>query len=136
MIVVDASIVAPMVLGDERPLPDDLMAELSVDRLVAPAHWPAETSNMLLVARRRQRLDANGWSAALNFIRGLGVAVEVAADWRDLKAAANLADREGLTLYDAVYLQLAIDSSAGLASLDGDLIKAALRNDVRILTYP
>lgn len=128
--------IAPMVLLDERPLPDDLAAELLAGPLLAPAHWPAEVGNMLLVAHRRRRLDTEAWGMAFGKVARLRVEVSAAADMNDVLATARLAERYRLTLYDAAYLHEAIVRSASLATLDADLIGAARERGVAVLTYP
>lgn len=50
-----------------------------------------------------------------------------------LGIAADLADRHGLTLYDASYLELAIRRGLPLASLDRKLRAAATAEDVPLL---
>ena len=42
-----------------------------------------------------------------------------------LVEAVDLAERHGLTVYDAAYLQLALDCEAEIATLDGALARAA-----------
>jgi len=44
----------------------------------------------------------------------------------------SLADRHGLTVYDAAYLDLALREGLPLASLDNELCKAAGNSDVAL----
>lgn len=96
--------------------------------LIAPAHFPAEVGNALLrsarmsaleAANRLERLFASGVETA---DRGLAGVLE----------ALELADRYGLTVYDALYLHLAIDTNAELATLDRDLARAATAEGVAL----
>ena len=47
----------------------------------------------------------------------------------------RLADAHKLTAYDAAYLELAVRVGAALASTDTDLVDAARRCGVEVLTY-
>jgi predicted nucleic acid-binding protein len=46
--------------------------------------------------------------------------------------ALRLAEQHGLTVYDAAYLDLAIDVDAELATLDRDLARAAVAEGVAV----
>lgn len=50
-----------------------------------------------------------------------------------LEGSVELADRHGLTVYDAAYLDLALDVDGELATLDGELRKAAEAEGVPLL---
>jgi predicted nucleic acid-binding protein len=89
--------------------------------LLAPPHFPVEVANALLrgaglpgldAAARLERLYASGVETA---DRGLP----------SLLGALELANRHRLTVYDALYLDLAVDVDAELATLDRDLAAAA-----------
>jgi predicted nucleic acid-binding protein len=128
-LVVDASFVVDVLEGDHGQR--DLwatVAEADAAQLVPPHFW-SELANALLkgirmrpveVARRLERMAASGIEVADRGLPGLIEAVE-------------LADRHGLTVYDALYLQLAIDVDAELATADKDLARAARTEDVLIL---
>jgi predicted nucleic acid-binding protein len=51
-------------------------------------------------------------------------------DRRRLIETVELAERHGLTIYDALYLQLAIDIDGELATLDKELQRAAIAEDI------
>lgn len=135
MIVVDASIVAPMVLDDEPSLPSEVAARLAEGPLLAPAHWPLEMVNMLHVAERRKRLDRVARDLAIGFAQALGVTI--VGSWADRAwdAISRLADDHRLTLYDASYLDLALRRQAALATLDKAMIAAARARSVELVTY-
>ena len=94
--------------------------------MLAPAHFMPEVANGQLarrrisaaeVGRRLERLSAVGIETADRGLIGLLEALE-------------LADKHKLTVYDALYLQLAIDVEGELATLDGDLLAAAAAEHV------
>lgn len=58
MIVVDASFVIAHVLGEDVAVEQaNLIETLRQERLIAPAHWPAEISNALVTNVRRKRIS-------------------------------------------------------------------------------
>ena len=89
--------------------------------LLAPAHFPAETANALI---RGKSLAAGDASARLDRLFASGVEI---ADRGivGLNEALHLAELHGLTVYDAMYLQLALDVEAELATVDSSLRRAA-----------
>lgn len=97
-------------------------------RLV-PAHFWAELGNALLLGRRFEP-----GRAALT----LGAAARAGLETADrglagVADALDLADRHRLTVYDALYLQLAADVDAELATLDRDLARAARAEGVSVV---
>ena len=120
-VVVDASVTIEFLDGDPRWT--DTFDRWAVDdrTLLAPAHFLAEVANGHLRGRRvpaadiRARLERLVAAGIETADRGLHGLIE----------AIDLADRHGLTVYDALYLQLALDIDGELATLDKDLIRAA-----------
>jgi predicted nucleic acid-binding protein len=120
-IVVDASASVPM-LTAESPWPERWQGWVEADSIVlAPAHYPAEVANALL---RSVRLPASEVQVGLDRLDRLGVETADRGP-TGLRDAVALADRHGLTVYDALYLQLALDVEGELATLDRDLATAA-----------
>lgn len=120
-VVVDASAAIELLGGDAR-WRETFELWAAEDRiLLSPALFLTEVANGQLrgqkapvrdVAVRIERLAASGTETADRGLRGLLEAID-------------LADRHGLTVYDALYLQLALDVDGELASLDKDLVRAA-----------
>ena len=79
-------------------------------------------SHGLLVAARRGRLAADRPSERLNALRDLPIRTDPEPD---LTLAFALAEKHGLSFYDAVYLELAKRHGAPLATLDKALARAA-----------
>jgi predicted nucleic acid-binding protein len=122
--VVDCSITLPWFLEDERTrFTDQILNAIDAVEYWAPAIWRLEMVNGLLMAERRKRIDRAwriecvGQAARLN--------VRVDATQPNMEAVASLADRHGLTAYDATYLELAIRQKFGLVTQDRDLVRAA-----------
>ena len=87
-----------------------------------PRHWHLEVRNALLVAERRGRLSTDGVNQRLQALAALPVHTD---DEPRLDAAIALARSHGLSIYDALYLELAQRNAAKLATLDTALARAA-----------
>lgn len=128
-VVVDASVAIDFLGGDLR-WRESFDRWADEDRiLLAPAHFLAEVANAQL---RGQRVPAADVAARIERIVASGIE---AADrgLHGLLEAIGLADRHGLTIYDALYLQLALDVDGELATLDKDLRQAAAAEDVAVI---
>lgn len=128
-VVVDASVAVEVLTASPSWL--DLWTQWRTEQtlLLSPAHFTAEVANALLRSRRLPgsvvrallgQLAASGLETA---DRGLNGVLE----------AIDLAEQHGLTVYDALYLQLAIDVEGELATLDQDLRRAALAERVPLV---
>jgi len=98
-------------------------------RLV-PTHFWAELANALLLGRRFEP-----GRAALKVGAAARAGIETAdRGLAGIADALDLADRHRLTVYDALYLQLAADVDGELATLDRDLARAARAAGVGVVT--
>ena len=100
---------------------------------VVPALWRLEVANVLHLAVRRRRLDAAGCDATLADLALLDIRADVETDRHAWGETRNLAERHGLTLYDACYLELARRRALPLATLDRELRAAAQAAGVALL---
>jgi len=98
-----------------------------------PAHWFLEVYNVLLIAERRGRIGTAEMASHMHAIELLGVATDDAADATSRSVTVALAGAEGLTMYDAAYLELAMRLGVDLATRDGELAGAARRRGVRVV---
>ena len=98
-----------------------------------PALWRLEVANDLTVGVRRGRIDVEFRNAALADLALLDITTDSYADAYSWTTTLRLADRFGLTLYDAAYLELAHRRSLPLASLDGELCAAGRALGVPLL---
>lgn len=129
-LVVDASVVMAWLFDDE----DDPRADAALDRLVeegalVPQLWHMETRNSLLTAERSKRLSVRGATERLDALKGLPIRTDVDPDFQ---SAFDLARAHELSIYDALYLELARRESAELATLDGALSRAAAAEGVAL----
>jgi predicted nucleic acid-binding protein len=100
----------------------DLMPTL---RAYVPALWPLEVANVLLVGERRKRIKR---AAAAQFLAILGsfpITIDDETTSRAWGDTLNLARTQGLSAYDAAYLELAMRRGLPLATLDAKLRAAA-----------
>ena len=128
-IVADASVAVELLLG--RPRWVAAWRSWSEDEamVVVPPHFGHEVANALL---RSAGIGGLGTVAALEHLARVGFDV---ADrgFGGLEESTRLAEQHGLTVYDAAYLELAIDVSAELATLDGALRDAARKESVHLV---
>lgn len=125
--VVDASAVLPWCFADEATdATNALLTSLQTDgEALVPAHWPAEVANALLVAVRRGRISPQDAQQFLEDLDILPIRIDMATQKLVRLQILPLAEKHGLTIYDAAYLELAVRQAAPLATLDADLRKAA-----------
>ena len=127
-LVVDASVVVAWLFDDgDEPRADRVLEQLAEDGALVPHLWHLETRNSLLTAERRGRLSSGEVKERLDALKGLPIATD---EEPDLQSAFDLARAYGLSLYDALYLELARREGAELATLDGPLGRAAVAEGV------
>lgn len=126
--VVDASVVRCWILPDEASaLADRALDLLEANDAVAPDLVWHEVRNVLMLARRRKRIDFDLVTQGLHFLRRLRI---VTMSSPEDHLILTLAERHGLTAYDAAYLALALERTLPLATLDRKLAAAAGREGV------
>jgi predicted nucleic acid-binding protein len=101
--------------------------------LVVPTLWPFEVANSLLVLLRRKRILAAERDRALGALAKLPLVVDDEGPRLALGKISELAAQHGLSVYDAVYLELAVRRKLLLASRDEALCKAAHACRVKLL---
>ena len=132
--VVDASTAIAWTFPDESDAgADTVLDEIRDGTLLGfvPQHWHLEVRNALLMGERRGRINLDEAVLGLRFLNGLPLITDGAAR---LDAAFDLARLYRLTLYDAVYLELALRARYALATLDAPLRRAATQAGVPVLT--
>jgi len=132
IIVVDASVASAWCFPDEQTdytrTVFEAVCSSAVDA-VAPQLWAYEIRNSVLVAVRRGRITKSDGTQFLASLNDLNIRLIEPASYDDVYA---LAQEHGLTVYDAAYLDLAIRERLPLASLDGQLVRAAQKAGVPI----
>lgn len=126
-IVVDASVAVAWCLDDEANRSSENALDLlyAGAELVVPAVWPLEVANALLIAERRKRITLLKVTALMERIASFPISVDTTDTARAFGPICSLAHQQGLTAYDAAYLELALRRTLALATLDNDLRRAA-----------
>ncbi len=101
--------------------------------LVVPALWPFEVANSLLVLFRRKKVLAEDRDRALSALAKLPLMMDDEGPRFAWDKISDLAAKHGLSVYDAVYLELAVRRKLPLASRDQALRKAAQGCRVKLL---
>jgi len=133
--VVDASVTLAWCFADEAiAWTDGLLDRLRAgDNIAVPAHWPTEVSNGLLMAVRRQRIQPDQPNLFWDELAVLPIDVESALSPYQAKVVLGLSRQFELTVYDAVYLELAKRRGIPLATLDSALLVAAAPAGVSLI---
>ena len=130
-LVLDASVAGSWLLEDELdPRAARAAERVPEDGALVPQLWHLDVRNALVSAERRGRITARGLNDRLRALRRLPVATDAAPD---LDAVVALARSHRLSIYDAVYLELARRHRAALATLDAGLAHAAVAEDLPIV---
>ncbi len=132
--VVDSFVALSWCFEDARtPATKALLERVAETGAMVPRHWPAEVLNGLMMAERRQRIDAARRRQLAEFLRDLPLAADPETTIQLWSATQRLAERFRLTVYDAIYLELAQRERLRLASLDQDLRSAGAALGVTLL---
>jgi predicted nucleic acid-binding protein len=132
--VVDSSVALSWCFEDERtPATAALLERVGEAGAVVPQHWPAEVLNGLMMAERRRRIDADRRRRLAGFLGDLPLVMDADTNAHLWGTTQRLAETFRLTVYDAIYLELAHRRRLALASLDRDLCDAAAALGVPIL---
>jgi predicted nucleic acid-binding protein len=132
--VVDNSVALTWCFEDERtPATAALLDQVGELGALAPMLRPLDALNGLLVAERRGRLDAPRRRRLFGFLRALPIILDAETAPQTWTGTTRLAERFGLSAYDAAYLELAQRRQLPLASLDRDLRSAAAAIGVAVL---
>ncbi len=130
-VVVDASMTLSLVYQDESStqMEEILSAtRAGVLTLLAPAHWHVEIASSLQRGTRRKRISAEARAPSFALLAELPIAIAP-----EIPAATDLfalADQTGLSVYDALYLSLALRERALVATADAALGGAAATRGV------
>lgn len=121
--VLDCSVACAWLLEDESvPGADRILQQAGTHGAAAPGLFWAELRNALVMAERRGRLTPQQTGEALAELEALDIDLDHTPDDA---TTLRLARDHRLSVYDALYLELAIRQRRELASLDKALRRAA-----------
>ena len=133
-VVLDASMAIAWLFDDERTdAAHAVMRRIVSEGALVPSLWRLEVANVLRNAVRRGRCDEAYVDRSLERLGRLIIVTDNETDSRAWGPTRVLAREQGLSLYDAAYLELAIRKGRALASCDADLRAAAERRGVEVL---
>jgi predicted nucleic acid-binding protein len=133
-LVLDSSVALAWVYADETTdAVLRLFNDVSQRGAWVPGLWRWEIANVLQLNVRRGRHTGDFRDGALASLALLPVKVDAEADRQAWSATLYLAERHGLTVYDAAYLEIASRRKIPLATLDRQLRAAATSDGVQLL---
>ena len=132
-LVLDSSATLAWIFGDETTLALERVFEEVAERgAVVPSLWRLEVANCLAIARRRG-IDEEFRRAALVDLSLLDIVVDAHTDASAWIDTLELAERFGLTLYGAAYIELASRRILPIATLDAEMRVAGRALGLRLL---
>ena len=133
--VLDSSVALTWCFRDEATkATTELLNRLETDGALVPTWWFLEVANVLTISERRRRITQSETGAFINDLRKLDLQVDDRGSHsRAFHELVWLARDHALTIYDAVYLDLALRKSLPFATLDDDLRQAAAKLGVELL---
>jgi len=133
--VLDCSVSMAWLFPDEATeVTDRLRDSLVQDRAFVPSLWPVEVANVLLAATRRGRVGVDEWPGICGHLDVLPIEIDPVSTARVWGAVLDLANRHGLSAYDAMYLELAVRMRMPLATLDRALAAAGQAAGIDVAT--
>ena len=133
--VLDCSITVSWLFADQAsPQTDMLLDRLNEGPALVPNLWNLEVGNVLAQSERRGRINASQSASCLELLSRLPIEVDAETHRRALHEVLSLARTEGLTTYDAAYLELTMRHGMDLATRDKALMRAS--RGVGVTTLP
>jgi predicted nucleic acid-binding protein len=133
-LVLDCSVTLSWYFEDEQTPVSRAILQRVVERdAVVPPLWRYEVANGLQTAVRRRRVSADFRDETLADLADLDIVPDADSDGQVWAATVRLAERHGLSVYDAAYLELAQRRRLELATFDGTLARAARAENVVVL---
>ncbi|MGH2530718.1 MAG: type II toxin-antitoxin system VapC family toxin [Thermomicrobiales bacterium] len=124
--VVDASVtLAWLITGELTPYSIAVRSRLRSEEAWVPPIWPYEVANALLIAERRGRISQAHVSEALHRLDDVLIMVDLGAMERASQSVLALARQLNLSVYDASYIDLALNRGLPIATTDNRMRRAA-----------
>lgn len=133
---VDSSVVLSWLFEDELSKSSSAILDSIIYEsytCLAPYLIRFEVPNAVLMALKRKRISHEIAKKILVFFDILPIEIDTGSQLQTTKTIYSIAEKHGLTIYDASYLELAMRLQLNLATYDKDLIKAAKVEKVKVL---
>ena len=138
-IVLDTSVslawLMPGSTVEQETIAERVLAYLETDPLgvaVVPSLWWLEWTNAISRAQRKSLINPLQIADYTELIAALALDTKTIGADEVLTRVLPLAIFTGLTTYDAIYLDLAIQLKTPIATADAALREAAIKNDVTL----
>ena len=130
--VLDASMALSFVLADEFTAESErALSTIAAEGALVPALWEFEVLSGLRSAERRGRISE---AAITNALQGLsGLRIETHRQSVDRPQVLAIANRLDLSVYDASYAWVAMQTNLPLATLDSRLGEAAASAGIALI---
>lgn len=107
-----------------------VLQSLAETEALVPHLWHLEATNVLIGAEKLGDLKTGEVERFITQLEALPIQIDPLTSHQAFSRTLSLSRAYNLSSYDAAYLELAIREGLPLATLDGDLRKAAQRADV------
>ena len=133
--IVDASVGFAWVYPSQASADTDKLLEQIEEgaEVVVPSLWFLEVANGLLAAQRRKLLKSAERKKALEKLSNLMFIADEEAARTAFRKTSELAEKHGLSVYGAAYLEAALRRKLPIGSRDEALRKAAKKLGVKVL---
>ena len=108
-----------------------VLRELDDEGALVPHNWPVDVASALLYAERKGQIAPERLSHFLIGLSKMPILMTTAIVIDTWSTTLELARRTRLTMYDAAYLDLALQADLPLATSDRKLLKAAKELGIR-----
>lgn len=136
-LVLDSSATLAWIYPDERPPGAvELLNWIGENGAIVPSIWRLEIINALLSARRRRRITDEEIDVVLASLLDLEITVDDETDVHAWSQTAEIAAQNGLTIYDACYVELALRRSLPIATFDREVRIAANALAIPLVSSP
>ena len=130
-IILDASAALSLLIAPQSTAASDSFFSRRTEWLfLAPYVFEWEVRNILV--QRRKRVAEEIYTTSLDLLDELNVAGQAPVPLERLPSLARTAEMFGLSLFDAAYLALAIETECPVASRDAALLNAVRAHDLTI----
>jgi predicted nucleic acid-binding protein len=134
VIVVDNSALIPLFFEEEGTEAAQELFASAQYHCIAPNFLAIEFSNVLATGIRRKRITSTEASRHLRDFQSIGLEMRIFPTMRDLQHVLDVSEKTELSFYDALYLVLAQQEGALLATHDKKLRTRAEQEGVE--THP
>lgn len=133
--VLDNSVTMRWFFGDGRPhelaYARDVLEAMKQASALVPVTWALEAANVIARAEAAKLVTEARSKTFIEMLDALDIVADTATFSQALSDTLHLARRYRLSSYDASYLELALREGLPLATLDGDLRRAADRAGIK-----